>query len=314
MPQPDAKSHRILLADDEPDLLQILRDNLSAEGYAVETASNGEDALISIRANPPDLAILDLRMPRVDGFGVVAELRKDPVLQHLPVIVLSASGTQEIRVEGLDLGADDFIAKPVDLPELKARVRMILRRTREGLDANPLTRLPGNVSIETRIEAALDANRPLAVLYIDLNQFKAYNDSYGYDAGDRVIKATGKLLLGLARAGGAQEFVGHIGGDDFILLTTPDRMETLAKRVISEFDALAPSFYKEEDRKKRKIVSTDRQGRVIEFPLLSVAIGICHNAYHPLSSYAEVSQIAAELKRHAKAKTGSALVVDRRRD
>lgn len=314
MSQPAAKRHRILLADDEPDLLQILRDNLAAEGYAVETAANGEDALASIRADAPDLAILDLRMPRVDGFGVVAELRKDPVLQHLPVIILSASGTREIRVEGLDLGADDFVAKPVDLPELKARVRMILRRTREGLDANPLTRLPGNVSIETRVESALASGQALAVLYIDLNQFKAYNDAYGYDAGDRVIKATGRLLLALAREGGAEDFVGHIGGDDFIVLSKPERMEALAKRVIKEFDAMVPGFYKEEDRKRRKIVSTDRQGRVLEFPLLSIAVGVCHNAYRPLNSYAQVSQLAAELKRHAKAKSGSALVIDRRRD
>ena len=302
---------RILVADDEPDLLQIMKETLEREGFTVETAADGADALDQIRGNPPDIAVLDLRMPQLDGFGVCRELRKDPLYEHLPVIILSASGTRDSKVEGLDLGADDFITKPVDIVELLARVRMILKRTRQGLDANPLTRLPGNVSIETHVEDALAAGRSLAVLYVDLNQFKAYNDCYGYDAGDRVIKATGLLLLRLTRQKEGR-FVGHIGGDDFIVITDPADMEALAQRVIAEFDAMAPSFYNEADRKRRKIVSTDRQGRTIEFPLLSVAIGICHNSQRALSSYAQISQVGAELKKAAKQQAGSAFVLDRR--
>lgn len=304
---------RILVADDEPDLLQIMRETLEREGFRVDTAVDGADALSQIRANPPDIAVLDLRMPALDGFGVCRELRKDPIYEHLPVIILSASGTRDSKVEGLNLGADDFITKPVDIVELLARVRMILKRTRQGLDANPLTRLPGNVSIETHVEDALGAGRELAVLYLDLNQFKAYNDCYGYDAGDRVIKATGLLLLRLTRQKPGR-FVGHIGGDDFIVITSPDDMEPLAQQAIAEFDAMAPSFYNEADRKRRKIISTDRQGKTLEFPLLSAAIGICHNKSRALSSYAQISQVGAELKKAAKAQPGSAYVIDRRRD
>jgi len=310
---PRPRSPRILVADDEQDLLQIMRDTLEAQGFVVETASDGVEALAAIRKDPPDIAILDLRMPRKDGFQVCEELRRDPVFEHLPVVMLSASGTRDNRVHGLNLGADDFINKPVDMVELLARVRMIMKRSRQGLDANPLTRLPGNVSIETRIDEALEGGEPLAVLYIDLNQFKAYNDAYGYDAGDRVIKATGRLLLEIARKEPLKnDFVGHIGGDDFILITTPDRMEKLASETIRRFDALAPSFYNEADRKRGKIVSTDRQGRMMEFPLLSVAIGICHNKIHPLTTYAQVAQIGTELKKHAKSQPGSSFVIDRR--
>ena len=310
---PTPRAPRILVADDEPDLLHIMKDTLERHGFAVQTASDGVEALTMIRADPPDIAILDVRMPRKDGFAVCGELRRDPVFEHLPVIFLSASGTRDTRVQGIDLGADDFINKPVDIVELLARVRMIIKRSRQGLDANPLTRLPGNLSIESHIEDAVADNRPMAVLYIDLNQFKAYNDAYGYDAGDRVIRAMGSLLLQIVRdSPEAADFVGHIGGDDFIVITAPTRMESLAGKICARFDALVPSFYNEADRARRKIVTTDRKGQAVEYPLLSVSIGVCHNKLHPLSSYAQVATLGAELKKAAKAQPGSSFVLDRR--
>jgi diguanylate cyclase (GGDEF)-like protein len=309
-----AKKVRILVADDEPDLLQIMRETLEREGFEVETAEDGQRALQAIRSRAPDIAVLDVRMPKLDGFGVCQQLRDDPLYEHLPVILLSASGTRDNKVAGLNLGADDFITKPVDVPELLARIRMIIRRNRQGLDASPLTHLPGNVSIESHIDQKLDAKAPLAVLYIDINQFKAYNDAYGYDAGDHVLKATGELLIRLTHQGEhAGDFVGHIGGDDFIVICEPGKMEDLAAKIIAEFDRVSPSFYRETDRKAGKILSTDRQGRIREFPFLSVAIGICHNGHRGLSSYAEISQLGAELKKAAKAKAGSAYSLDRRK-
>lgn len=305
---------RILIADDENDLLLVLQEILEGQGFTVQTAHDGQEALDLIRQNPPDIAVLDLSMPHLDGFQVCRELRQDPILENLPLIILSATTGNAKKVEGLNLGADDFITKPVDTGELLARIRMILRRSRQGLDANPLTHLPGNVSIETHVEEALGAQKPLAILYLDLNQFKAYNDAYGYDAGDHVIKATARLLIRLTReSANNADFVGHIGGDDFIIITEPSRMEPLARRVIAEFDALSPTFYKEEDRERKKIVSTDRQGTIREFPLISISIGICHNTFITLGSYAQISQLGAELKKHAKEKPASAYVIDRRR-
>ncbi|MBI5630504.1 MAG: response regulator [Elusimicrobia bacterium] len=307
--------HRILLADDEPDLLIVIKQSLEMAGFHVETVDNGRQALDSIRARAPDIAILDLRMPGMDGFEVCRELRKDSLYEHLPLILLSAAGTRDTKIKGLNLGADDFITKPVDLQELLARIHMILKRTQQGLDANPLTRLPGNVSIQRRIKEAIESGKPLAVLYLDLNQFKAYNDAYGFEAGDKVIKATADILVKLTRGGKGvvEDFVGHIGGDDFIVLTHPKRMEALSRDIITDFDGMAPIFYNAKDRKNKKIVSTDRQGRVVEFPLLSIAIGICHNGLRSLTSYAQISHYGAELKKFAKQQPGSAYVVDRRR-
>ncbi len=312
---PEPARPRLLLADDEPDLLALMQETLERQGYEVTAVEDGEAALAAIRRNPPDIAVLDLMMPKRDGFSVCRELRNDPLFTNLPVIILSASGSRETKMEGMDLGVDDFIAKSMDIRELLARIRMILKRSRQGLDANPLTRLPGNRSIESRIEEALAGCRPLAVLYVDIDHFKSYNDAYGYEAGDTVIRALADILVQASRRWkDSPDFVGHIGGDDFILLTAPERMEETARAVIAGFDAAVPSFYKEEDRRRGKIVSTDRQGKIREFPFLSVSIGICHNSHRKLASLAQVSEIGAELKKHAKAQPGSKYVVDRRKD
>ena len=130
----------ILIADDLPDLLQALKETLEREGFVVTAVGDGQSAIEAIRADPPDIAVLDLKMPRLTGFQVCQALREDPLLENLPVIILSASGTRDSKVAGLDLGADDFITKPVDVRELLARIRMILKRSRQGIDANPLTR------------------------------------------------------------------------------------------------------------------------------------------------------------------------------
>lgn len=304
---------RILIADDLPDLRQTMKETLECENFIVTAVGDGEAALAAIRAEPPDIAVLDLNMPRLNGFEVCRALREDPLLANLPVVILSASDSRESKIEGLDLGADDFITKPFDVRELLARIRMILKRTRQGLDANPLTRLPGNLSIESRIERALAEERPLAVLYVDLNQFKAYNDAYGYDAGDHAIKALARVLVDQVRPGGPADFIGHVGGDDFIALSTPERMEEAAAKICGAFDKIAPSFYDEADRERGAIVATDRQGVEREFPLLSVAIGICHNRERTLKSFAQVAALGAELKKAAKSRAGSAYVVDRRR-
>jgi len=307
-----SESPKIVIADDEPEILSLMQEALKMEGYIVRAAPNGEEALTLVHESSPDIVILDLMMPIKDGLTVCKELKSDPAYRHLPVVLLSATAARGDRIAGLDLGADDFLTKPIDIVELLARIRMILRRTREGLDANPLTKLPGNVSIQKRIDKEIAAKKPLAVLYLDINNFKAYNDAYGYDAGDRVIQATAQLFMKYIKDNKDDTFLGHIGGDDFILITTPDRMESTCKKIIGEYETLAPTFYKEEDRKRGSIISKDRQGNTREFPFISIAIGVCHNKLKPLTSYAQVSEIGAELKKHAKIHDGSHYIIDRR--
>ncbi|PCI34136.1 MAG: diguanylate cyclase response regulator [Elusimicrobia bacterium] len=304
---------RLVVADDQPDLLSLMKDALEIDGYEVRTAENGQEALDLVHEDAPDCVILDLFMPVKDGFEVCRELKSDIRYLNLPVILLSAAGQQDNRIQGLDNGADDFLVKPIEIVELLARIRMIMRRNRQGLDANPLTRLPGNVTIQSKIAGIIAEKKPLAVLYFDLNNFKAYNDAYGFADGDKVLKKTSQLLIeAVQKVNQAQDFVGHIGGDDFIIVSTPDHMEAIAKDVCDRFDELAPSFYNEDDRKNGKLKSKDRQGNDVEFPLLGIAVGVCHNLLKPLKNFAEVSGIGAELKKHAKRVDKSHYEIDRR--
>jgi len=305
----------LVVADDQTDLLSLMKDALEMEGYEVRTAENGQEALDLVRQDPPDCVVLDLFMPVKDGFTVCRELKGDIRFQNLPIILLSAAGQRDNRIQGLDIGADDFLVKPIEILELLARIRMIMRRNRQGLDANPLTRLPGNVTIQHKITTALLDGKAMAVLYCDLNHFKAYNDAYGFEAGDRVLKSTAEFLIAaVERVGHEGDFVGHIGGDDFIIVSVPDAMEKLAEDICRGYDALSPGFYKEEDRARGRLLSKDRQGEALEFPLLSIAVGVCHNGLKPLANYAEVSGIGSELKKHAKRIETSHFEIDRRKE
>ncbi len=309
------KSGRLVVADDQPDLLALMKDALEMDGFEVRAAENGQEALDLVHEDAPDCVVLDLFMPIKDGFEVCKELKSDIRYQNLPVILLSAAGQQDNRIQGLDIGADDFLVKPIEIVELLARIRMIVRRNQQGLDANPLTRLPGNVTIQNKIMASLVDNKPIAVLYFDLNNFKAYNDAYGFADGDKVLKKTSQLLVETVRAKGRpDDFVGHIGGDDFIVVSIPDHMEEIAKTVCENFDALAPSFYRDEDRQYGKLKSKDRRGNEVEFPFLGIAVGVCHNLLKPLTSFAEVAGIGSELKKHAKRIENSHYEIDRRKD
>jgi len=167
-----ASPTRILVADDDPDLRDILRSILEPAGFAVSEAMDGQSALHTIREQPPDLVIMDYLMPGLTGPEVCAELKQDVLLRHLPIIMLTGKSEVQDKVHGLGAGADDYLIKPFEPRELLARVQMVLRRTSQDLEANPLTRLPGNVTIQRELEHRLAAGGPIAVCYLDLNRFR----------------------------------------------------------------------------------------------------------------------------------------------
>jgi len=304
---------RILVVDDEPDIRDVLRITLEGEGYDVTEAADGQEALEMVQKVSPHLILMDFKMPRLDGRQVCQILKKDILLQHLPIILLTSKGEVTDKVRGIDAGADDYVVKPFDPMELLARVRMILRRTARALDANPLTKLPGNVSILEELQARLSQVKPLAIAYVDLDKFKAFNDTYGFERGDEVIKTTARILLTtLQKEGTPEDFLGHIGGDDFVLITAPPLVEKICYQVLSEFAKIAPSFYEEGDRKRGFIEAKDRDGMIKQFPLLTVSIAVVTNENRLLNHVAEVAQIGAELKEWVKSKGGNRWVKDRR--
>lgn len=305
---------KILIVDDDPDILDILKLTLSEEDYEIIEAQDGETTLKLIKTKALDLVILDYKIPPPDGREVCRQIKKDLLLQHLPIIMLTAKGDIIDKVEGLDAGADDYIVKPFEPKELLARIRMILRRTERDLEANPLTRLPGNVSILNELSNRLEKNELFAVCYLDLDKFKAYNDKCGFEHGDEVIRETARILIKVKEEmGNPNDFIGHIGGDDFVYITTPDVVDRICNKIITDFDRVMPSFYNEEDMKRGFIVAKDRKGKETEILLLSVSIGVVTNLHRKISHLAEIGEIGAELKAYAKQREGSNYIKDKRK-
>jgi diguanylate cyclase (GGDEF)-like protein len=305
---------RVLVVDDEPDIRDVLKITLEAEKYEVIEAENGEEAIKIIAQKTPDLVLLDYKMPKMDGREVCRRIKKDILLRHLPIIMVTGKGEITDKVDGIDAGADDYIVKPFEPEELLAHIKMILRRAEIDLEANPLTRLPGNVSILKELNQRLSSQKLFAVCYVDLDKFKAYNDTYGFERGDNVIKETARILLRTTQElGNPDDFVGHIGGDDFVVVTSIPTADILCPKIIENFDKSLKDFYNENDWKNGYITAHDRQGLEMKVPLLSISIGVVTNEFRKIEHVAQIGEIGAELKAYAKSQKKSNYVIDKRK-
>jgi len=306
-------SERILVVDDDPDILQVVKINLELEGYEVETAEDGREAVDKAMAEPPQLILLDIMMPRMDGLTALRRIRSHGSTGNTSIILLTARGLPEDRVRGLELGADDYITKPFDIGELVARVKAVLRRTQAARDLSPLTGLPGNFRIGQEIEQHISSGRYFALIHCDLDNFKAFNDHYGFMRGDEVIRFCARCLTTATEETGEPEaFVGHIGGDDFVALLSADRAEEFCKRVIERFDDGILDYYDTVDALRGYIEVIDRRGERYAFPVVSISLGVVTNLTRPISSQWEASAIAVEMKEFAKKRAGSSFEIDRR--
>lgn len=304
----------ILIADDDPDLRDILRSVVEPAGFNVSEASDGKMALEMIRKNPPDLVLLDYSMPEMTGLEVCEHLRQDVLLRHIPVIMLTGRSEIQDKVEGLNAGVDDYLIKPFEPTELLARVRMIMRRTTQRLEANPLTHLPGNNSILHELEKRLAEGQPIAICYVDLDRFKAFNDHYGFKRGDEIIELTARILLDDSKKeGNPGDFVGHIGGDDFITITHPDNVDKLCQAIIRDFDAAVAKYYNESDRKRGYIIHSNRKGHEDKIPLVAISIAVVTNEEKQFTHPGQIAEIGAELKAVAKRNEKSNYVRERRK-
>jgi len=307
------KKPKILTVDDDPDILDVLELTLS-EQYDVIQAPNGEEGLKMVRTTIPDLIICDYMMPVMNGREFCKALKKDVLLRHVPFIMLTGKGEVTDRIHGIEAGVDDYMVKPFSPDELMARIKMILRRTIQSLDASPLTHLPGNTSIMEELQACIAREKPFAIGYADLDKFKAYNDVYGFEKGDDVIKELARVLITNVRTiGGSETFIGHIGGDDFVFITDDDIMDETCQKVIDDFDSKVPSFYNETDSSQGYILGKDRQGNEMHIGLLAVSIGIVSNINQKITHVAQVGEIGAEMKKFAKSTEGSRFVRDQRK-
>ncbi len=302
----------ILVADDDDDILRFVEVNLRLEGFEVITAADGEQALRAAHEIVPDMILLDVMMPKLDGFEVCERLRRDGRTSHISIIMLTAKSMSADKVVGLTAGADDYIIKPFDPVELVARVKSSLRRTRQMRDVNPLTQLPGNVQVQEEVARRVATAAPFALLYIDLDNFKAFNDHYGFLRGDEAIALLARCVRD-AMGDDPDAFIGHVGGDDLVAIVEPGRAETAVKGLISCWDASIADLYDPEDAERGYIEIPDRQKVMHRFPVMTVSIGIATNAHRAISSHWEASEIATEMKTFAKRDERSSYAIDRRR-
>jgi diguanylate cyclase (GGDEF)-like protein len=247
----EAGSEKLLVVDDDPFIARLLEIELAAAGYRVRVANDGQQALQLVQEDAPDLVITDVMMPHVDGFELTRLLRQDPRTAAVSVIILTARGLSADKLEGFAIGADDYIVKPFDTPELLARVRGVLRRSKEMKDESPLTGLPGNVRIQEEIEDRVSSGEDFALLYADLDQFKAFNDHYGFARGDQVIQEVAQMMETVVHDLVQDDaFVGHLGGDDFVIVVPPSGAALVADTIVQRFDDRVPEYYDEHDRER----------------------------------------------------------------
>ena len=307
------RAKHILIVEDDPSLRRVLRLLLEAEGYRVSEAENGPTGLGILQHESPDLVILDVMMPDMDGYTVCQKIREQRRFQQMPVIFLTAKDAAESRIMSLDTGANDYLTKPYNRHELLLRVRNHINTGRAQRDANPLTGLPGNTAIEMEVRSRLDRREEFALLYLDLDNFKAYNDTYSYRAGDRVIQLSAQLLHQVFDAhGNRDDFIGHIGGDDFVAITSLDKADVVCTTFVEEFDRAVLDHYAPEDRARGYVEVENRRYQMERFPLVSVTIALVETDRYQVEHIAMLNDIVSDLKKRGKRIPGSVIVRDQR--
>ena len=305
-------SRRVLLLHGDPNEALRLNEILTKAGFAVEVTSEPNPAPEDFFDRPPSMVLV------AEGTGgrsvetLAHDLKADPLLGRLPIVFL----IRDVRVGDVDwetLAIDDYITIPYSPDEVVRRLRLCLSRMSRSLDANPLTGLPGNTSILYETTRRIETARPFALAYLDIDNFKAFNDRYSYGRGDEVLVVTCRLVSTVvSESAGPEGFVGHIGGDDFVLISPPQAMEGICQTIIRRFDLVIPDFYDEEDRTRGYVDSVDRRGNREQFPIMTLSIVMVSSDTQPITHPGDISERVSQLKKQAKALQGSNYLCDRR--
>ncbi len=284
--------------------------HLEGKGFQVVSLPDPALVLGFVYADPPDVIVIDLSVPDPAVRRVLKDLKQDSYFSTIPVIgLISEPSIEDVSWDQLPL--DDFLSHPVNYRELSTRIQLSLQRIQRIFDNNPLTKLPGNTSIQHAIEQAL--GKPLAVCYVDINNFKPYNDTYGFSRGDEVLRMVARIMSNTVKESREGGFVGHIGGDDFVFIVPMTNAEAVCKAIVDKFNVIASDLFVEEDKTRGYYVAMDRRGEVQKIPLLGISIGVVPTD-NPLMKHAgKVAEVAADLKKLAKKSKQSCYVFDRRR-
>ena len=304
---------KIVLAVPDLKLREILLYLLKAWEYNVMELPEEEDVIEYLKKENPNLIIIDATLHGKKGLEICKEIKGDFLTSYIPTIVLIDKKQLRRDLLSIEQGVDDYLIKPPDPIDLEIRIVLALRSAAHHFNANALTRLPGNKLIERELIQRLDSGNHFSFHYIDIDNFKSYNDKYGYIRGNHVIIDTARIISKNVKVcGNGKDFVGHIGGDDFVIITTPDKAEPIAKQTIRDFDAMVPGRYSNPDLENGFIVARDRGGRIANIPLMSLSIAIVNNTLGNVSNLLELMDVTTELKDYLKALPGSNFMVNRR--
>jgi diguanylate cyclase (GGDEF)-like protein len=309
-------AHRdvVLVVDDDEQVLRLVKRVLERAGFECVAVDNGLAAHQAAVEWRPNIILLDLMLGDITGDQILTEIRGDFRTRLIPVVFLTVRGSLKDKVEHLLAGADDYVTKPFIPEELVARLRAVMSRSTTTRDLNPLTGMSGNSDILREMGRRLAEGERFACLYPDIDAFKSYNDHYGFLRGDDVIKTLATIILEVLEENHSpRHFAGHVGGDDFVVLTDPSLAETIASEVTKRFDDAVPALYDKVDRDRGWIESEERNGNTLRTPMVSVSIGIVIAEPGRYTSAAALASRAAEVKGVAKRMPGSKWVLDRRR-
>lgn len=310
---PVQATRSILLAGCPDELGKSIESILAPAGFQIQHIKSAA-AFQEVLAGDLPQCIIAPHYPGDEALHqLLWSLKEESILRCVPLVLVINPDDLPL-IDWHTLPADDYFFMPFSEITLRSRINLCLVRSQRDISANPLSGLPGNIGIIRETSRRLGAGRPFAAGYVDIDHFKAYNDRYGFSRGDEVLRMTARMLVNVLRGLGCGEtYAGHVGGDDFVFFVPSSHAELAGKSITSNFDAIIPGFYDEEDRLAGKICSLDRQGNPQEFPLMSLSIAIIDTSISSVTSLGEISSRAAELKKKAKSMPGSNYVIDRRK-
>jgi PleD family two-component response regulator len=288
---------RLLITEDDVDISNMLKIYFSGLGYDVDVAMRGSEALEKTRQVLPHLIVLDIMLPDIDGYEVCRTLRTNTRTSHIPVIFLTQKDERSDRLQGLELGADDYITKPFDIEELKLRVQGAIRRSERESLTDPRSGLPAGRLIEEQLRKII---RETGWSYLDIriNNFEAFKDVYGFVAGDDVLRFTG-MLIGevLDELGTSSDFIGHAGGDNFVIISTEGATPAIIAGLKNRFAEQVQTHYNFMDRQQGYIMAPGADGQAEKFPLMTFAIGTVMPTQQSFADIREITELAAEARR-----------------
>jgi diguanylate cyclase (GGDEF)-like protein len=303
----------IYIIDDDDSSLVVFRELFKKDKEYKFISVKTEQIDIALK-NIPSLIIINEDAIDRDVTELCKQIRRDEDNTITPVIVVSSNGDKDHRIKILSESIEYFIKKPVDEQYLYYTVKNINRLLSINRRISPLTGLPGNVQIHAELKKRLLNNEQFSVLYVDLDNFKAYNDVYGFLKGDEIIKFTARTIIDCVHKNvTGSHFVGHIGGDDFVAIVSGNDCEKLCQDIIVTFDSSVKTFFTDDDAKKGYIEVENRRGIIEQFPLTSVSIGVVTAEKGRFSNILEIGEVGAQVKHVAKSVIGSSYAVDRRK-